>query len=224
MRAETEMQTSSSEMGAGSRGNARTPSAMAMVYRLVPERGMAALRRALMGSGLAAVAIAGLAALVNPSRAVVPETAEIKRGKYLVGLGGCNDCHTPGYFFGKPDMGRFLGGSEVGFEIPGLGVFHGPNLTPDKETGLGGWSADQIAKAITKGERPDGRMLAPIMPWHAFASLTRQDVHAIVAFLKSLPAVSNKVPGPFGPNEKPSSFVMKIVAPEPVATGGSAPK
>jgi hypothetical protein len=45
---------------------------------------------------------------------------------------GCNDCHTPGYFFGKPDMARFLGGSEVGFEIPGLGVFHGPNLTPDK--------------------------------------------------------------------------------------------
>ena len=41
-------------------------------------------------------------------------------------LGGCNDCHTPGYFFGQPDMTRFLGGSEVGFEMPGLGVFHGP--------------------------------------------------------------------------------------------------
>jgi hypothetical protein len=49
-------------------------------------------------------------------------------------------------------------------------------------------------------------------------------VNAIVAFLKSLPAVSNKVPGPFGPSEKPSSFVMKIVAPEPAAKGGPAPK
>jgi hypothetical protein len=39
---------------------------------------------------------------------------------------------TPGYFFGKPEMASFLSGSEVGFEIPGLGVFHGPNLTPDQ--------------------------------------------------------------------------------------------
>jgi hypothetical protein len=50
--------------------------------------------------------------------------------------------------------------------------------------------------------------------WHAFAHLTRQDVRAIVAFLKSLPPVKNKVPGPFGPSEKPTSFVMKIVPPE----------
>ncbi len=171
---------------------------------------------------MAAAAVA--LTLVVPPSAAAAESAEIKRGRYLVGFGGCNDCHTPGYFFGKPDMARFLGGSEVGFEIPGLGVFHGPNLTPDRETGLGKWSSQEIAKAITKGERPDGRMLAPIMPWHAFANLTPQDVSAIVAFLKSLPAVSNKVPGPFGPSEKPSSFVMKIMAPEPAATVGSAPK
>ena len=145
------------------------------------------------------------------------QQAQAERGKYLVTIAGCNDCHTPGYFFGKPDKARTLGGSEVGFEIPGLGVFHGPNLTPDSETGLGRWSAEEIAKAITKGERPDGRVLAPIMPWHAFANLTHQDVRAIVAFLKSLPPVQNKVPGPFGPSETPTSFVMKIVPP---ATAG----
>ncbi len=61
----------------------------------------------------------------------------VERGRYLAEIGGCLDCHTPGYFFGKPDMARYLGGSEVGFEIPGLGVFVGSNLTPDKETGLG---------------------------------------------------------------------------------------
>src|SRR6185503_11462563 len=93
--------------------------------------------------------------------------AEIARGKYLVQFGGCNDCHTPGYFFGKPDMARAFAGSEVGFEIPGLGVFHGPNLTPDKETGLGNWSKAQIVDALQKGTRPDGRQLAPIMPWKA---------------------------------------------------------
>ncbi|MGE0565114.1 MAG: c-type cytochrome [Pseudolabrys sp.] len=147
-----------------------------------------------------------------------------QRGKYLVTFGGCNDCHTPGYFFGKPDMARMLGGSEVGFEIPGLGVFHGPNLTPDRDTGLGKWSAQQIGAAITTGKRPDGRVLAPIMPWHAFANLTREDVNAIVAFLQSLPPVKNQVPGPFGPNEKPTSFVMKIVPPDASAKAAPASK
>jgi mono/diheme cytochrome c family protein len=130
------------------------------------------------------------------------QQAQAERGKYLVSIAGCNDCHTPGYFFGKPDMNRYLGGSEVGFEIPGLGVFHGPNLTPDPETGLGNWSVGQIVTALQTGKRPDGRELAPIMPWRAFANLTKDDATAIAVFLKSLPPVKNKVPGPFGPNDK----------------------
>jgi mono/diheme cytochrome c family protein len=179
------------------------------------ERGLALLRHAVIVGGLVIVGSVGLSMLVVlPSAPAVAGDAEVARGKYLVGIAGCNDCHTPGYFIGNPDMSRFLGGSEVGFEISGLGVFHGPNLTPDRETGLGTWSRDQIAAAITKGIRPDGRMLAPIMPWHAFKTLTRRDTNAIVAYLKSLPPVKNKVPGPFGPNEKPTSFVLKIMPPE----------
>jgi mono/diheme cytochrome c family protein len=143
--------------------------------------------------------------------AAAAQQAQAERGKYLVAIAGCNDCHTPGYFFGKPEMNRYLGGSEVGFEIPGLGVFHGPNLTPDPETGLGNWSIGQIVTALQTGKRPDGRELAPIMPWRAFANLTKDDATAIAVFLKSLPPVKNKVPGPFGPNEKPTEFVMKIV-------------
>jgi mono/diheme cytochrome c family protein len=159
----------------------------------------------------AALAAAGLAfALTATAYAADPPAV---RGKYLVNLGGCLDCHTPGYFFGKPDMARYLGGSEVGFEIPDLGVFYGPNLTPDKETGLGGWTDAQIATALTTGARPDGRVLAPIMPWHALANLTKEDVGAIVAYLRTIPPVKNKVPGPFGPKDKPTSFVMKVVAP-----------
>jgi hypothetical protein len=111
-------------------------------------------------------------------------------------------------------MANYLAGSEVGFEIPGLGVFHGPNLTPDKETGLGNWTKEQIVKAMQEGVRPDGRMLAPIMPWRALANLTKEDALAIAAYLQSLPPVRNKVPGPFGPAEKPTAFVMKIAAPE----------
>jgi mono/diheme cytochrome c family protein len=133
------------------------------------------------------------------------------RGKYLVGMMGCNDCHTPGYFFGKPDMARFLGGSDVGFEIPGVGVFHGPNLTPDKEAGLGNWTDAQIAAALTAGKRPDGRELAPIMPWRAFSGLAKDDVDSIVAFLRTIPAVPNKVQGPYSSAEQSAGFVMKIV-------------
>lgn len=158
-------------------------------------------------------AIAAMAlscAQVAPSLA---DDATVARGKYLVTLGGCQDCHTPGHFFGKPDAARVLGGSEVGFEIPGLGVFYGPNLTPDKATGLGGWTDAQIIAAFRTGARPDGRTLAPIMPWRALAVLTDQDAAAIVAFLRSLPPVSNMVPGPFGPTQTPTSFVMKIVPP-----------
>ena len=136
---------------------------------------------------LTLLVVLAAATFALPSRTALAQDAQIKRGKYLVTLGGCNDCHTPGYFFGKPDMARFLGGSEVGFEIPGLGVFHGPNLTPDQDTGLGKWSTEEIVTAITKGQRPDGRILAPIMPWHAYASLTREDARAMAAFLKSLP-------------------------------------
>lgn len=141
------------------------------------------------------------------------DDATVARGKYLVTLGGCQDCHTPGHFFGKPDMARMLGGSEVGFDIPGLGTFYGPNLTSDKNTGLGGWTDAQVATALRTGVRPDGRVLAPIMPWRALGTLTVQDTSAIVAYLRSLPPVANKVPGPFGPNEVPTSFVMKIQPP-----------
>ena len=153
-----------------------------------------------------------LAALIG-SPAGAADSGLVERGKYLVTIGSCTDCHTPGHFLGKPDLKRRLGGSEVGFEIPVLGVFYGPNLTPDDETGLGRWSEHDIITAIRTGRRPDGRMLAPIMPWAALAALTDSDAAAVAAYLKSLPPVKNKVPGPFGPDEAPTSFVMKIVAP-----------
>jgi mono/diheme cytochrome c family protein len=137
------------------------------------------------------------------------------RGKYLVTIMGCGDCHTPGYFLGKPDFAHALSGSDVGFEIPGLGTFVAPNLTPDKETGLGNWTDKQIVAAITTGKRPDGRMLAPIMPWRDFAALTSSDAQAVAVYLKSLQPIGHKVPGPFGPTEKPTVFVMKVVPPQP---------
>ncbi len=166
-------------------------------------------------------AIAGVAA----AAALLPRAyaeSQVERGKYLVVLASCNDCHTPGYFFGNPDMSKYLGGSDVAFDIPGLGAFAGRNITPDKETGIGNWTSEQIAAAITTGRRPDGRELAPIMPWHAFSYLTKDDVAAIVAFLQSLPAVTNQIVGPFKPGEKVTAFLFRILPPG--ETTAPAPK
>lgn len=147
--------------------------------------------------------------------AALPVRADdaVDRGRYIAAIAGCGDCHTPGHFLGQPDMARALGGSEVGFEIPGMGVFYGPNLTPDPETGLGTWSEAEIVTAIRTGQRPDGRMLAPVMPWMNLAALSDEDALALAAYLKSLPPVSNRVPGPVGPDQPAPSFVMRIVPP-----------
>ena len=154
------------------------------------------------------------------SQPVAAADPQIARGKYLVTIAGCSDCHTPGSLMGKPDMKQYLGGSDVGFAMPN-GVFVAPNLTPDKETGLGKWTTEEIIVALTKGERPDQRVLAPIMPYDELSSLTRSDALAIVAYLRSLPPVSHKVPGPFGPNETPSVFVMSV---QPGETYAKLPK
>lgn len=146
--------------------------------------------------------------------------AEVARGKYLVQIAGCTDCHTPGYRRGNPDMTRYLGGSDVGIGISGLGTFVPPNLTPDKQTGLGNWTRDQIITAIQTGLRPDGRILAAVMPWRAYAGLTRADASAIVDYLKTLAPVRHKVPGPFGPNERPSIFRLIIVPPNGTYVSG----
>lgn len=165
------------------------------------------------------------AALAAAAMTLAPQVraeSPIARGKYLVGLAGCNDCHTPGYFFGKPDMTKYLGGSDVGFEIPGLGVFPGRNITPDKETGIGNWTDEQIISALTAGRRPDGRQLVPIMPYHAFSSLTKDDVTAIVAYLRSIPPVKYQMSAPLEPGKKVSIFTFRILPPGEIAA--QAPK
>ncbi|MGC1356966.1 MAG: c-type cytochrome [Xanthobacteraceae bacterium] len=177
-----------------------------------------------MRSGILAVAAAGLAA-IGAAAFVSPKAhaeTPVERGSYLVVIAGCNDCHTPGFFFGKPDKDKFLGGSDVGFEIPGLGVFNGRNITPDKETGIGAWTDEQIAAAITTGKRPDGRQLAPLMNYAAFTHMTKEDVAAVVAYLRSIPPVHNAVPGPFKPGEKVSIFTFRIEPPG--QTAADAPK
>jgi mono/diheme cytochrome c family protein len=154
--------------------------------------------------------LAGVSVAISPRSAGAADS-QVTRGKYLVSINGCTDCHTPGHFLGKEDATKYLGGSDVGFGIPGLGVFVGPNLTPDKATGLGNWTTAQIVAALTTGKTPEGRILAPSMPWREYANLTAADAQAIAAYLKSLPPVQHQVAGPFGPTQAPTVFVMSVL-------------
>ena len=153
--------------------------------------------------------IATLLLVATAARAETP----IERGLYLATIGGCGDCHTPGGMLGAPDPKRRFGGSDVGFGDPASGVWVGGNLTPDKETGLGGWTTEQIVAALTTGMTPHGRQLSEIMPWPALSHLTPEDSHALVAYLQSLPPVHNAVPGPFKAGEAPSVPYVSVVLP-----------
>ena len=155
------------------------------------------------------LALLAVVLLAGAARAETP----VERGHYLATLGGCGDCHTPGGMLGTPDAKRLFGGSDVGFGDPASGVWVGGNLTPDKETGLGAWTTDQIVAALTKGETPQGRQLSEIMPWPALSHLKPEDAHALAAYLQSLPPVHNAVPGPFKPGETPSVAYVSAVLP-----------
>lgn len=137
-----------------------------------------------------------------------------ERGEYLSHIMDCGGCHNTGAFTPNPNVATPLAGSDIGFEVPGLGVFYPPNLTPDKATGLGNWSDAEIIAAFTTGVRPDGRQLAPSMPWMSYGHITKDDAAALVAYLRTLPAVDHKVPGPFGAQEKPTAPYMTVVAPK----------
>jgi len=155
------------------------------------------------------LALIALLAAVSAASAESP----VERGQYLVTLAGCSDCHTPGALLGQPDMKRRFAGADVGFGDPQSGVWIGGNLTPDKDTGLGRWSADQIVAAITKGKTPEGRELSAIMPWPALSHLTPDDAQAIAAYLQSLPPIKNAVPGPFKAGETPGAPYISVVIP-----------
>jgi mono/diheme cytochrome c family protein len=161
-------------------------------------------------------AVVGLGVLgaVLSTTAPAPAQEQIKRGEYLAAIMDCTGCHTPGVFFGKPDPQRYLGGSEVGFQIPGLGIFYPPNLTPDLETGLGKWSEADIITAVRTGVRPDGRVLAPVMPYHSYGRLTDADAKALASYLKSLKPVWHQAPAMIGATEKPTAPYLTIVMPD----------
>jgi mono/diheme cytochrome c family protein len=172
----------------------------------------------------ALLALGSTALGVHPAFASDADT--VARGKYIVTVSGCNDCHTPwkdGPAGPEPDMTRMLSGHPESFVItapaalppgPWLGAtaatntaFTGPwgvsftaNLTPDKETGLGKWDLKTFTQTIRTGRHMGrGRKILPPMPIPMYKNFNDEDLAAIFAYLQSIPAIKNQVPDPLPP-------------------------
>jgi mono/diheme cytochrome c family protein len=158
-------------------------------------------------------------------------TAQVERGKYLVTIGGCNDCHSPKKFTEQGpeiDSTRLLSGHPAGEPIPPIpegalgpgkwgalannhltaragpwGVSFTRNLTPDTATGLGSWTEEIFIKAIRTGkDMGEGRDILPPMPWPMYKQMTDDDLKAVFAYLRSLKPIENAVPDPISPEGK----------------------
>jgi mono/diheme cytochrome c family protein len=161
-----------------------------------------------------------------------PAQAPAERGKYVVTVGGCNDCHTPKTMTAAgpvPDEKLLLSGHPAGEKLPAIpkgviapdqwgaltnnnltawagpwGVSFTRNLTPDTATGLGSWTESMFIKTLRDGKHQgEGRPLLPPMPWQMYAQMTDDDLKAVFAYLRSIPAINNPVPEPIAPAGAP---------------------
>ncbi len=155
------------------------------------------------------------------SKPAAAADARVARGRYLVTVAGCNDCHTPlrmGASGPEPDMSRMLSGHPEGMPLPAppklpagpwswtgagtLTAFAGPwgisyasNLTPDRNTGLGIWSEAMFIAALRTGKHMgQSRPILPPMPWRWTGQMSDEDLGAIYAYLRAIPPVHNRVP------------------------------
>jgi mono/diheme cytochrome c family protein len=120
----------------------------------------------------------------------------VERGRYLVeGILTCGNCHSPRGPGGVIDTAKLYSGGPQTWDEPTFTV-RGSNITPNPDSGIGKWSASDIKKALMEGVRPSGVPLAPIMPYGFYKVFTTSDLDAVVAYLHSVPAVSNTVQAP----------------------------
>jgi hypothetical protein len=171
--------------------------------------------------------LAGFALFASLSQAVpgaadAKTSSAVRRGEFLVKSGGCKDCHTPwkmGPNGPEPDMSRMLSGHPESVKLPPppqasgpwmwfgaatntayagpWGISYAINLTPDKNTGIGGgaWSEEVFVKAIKTGKHMGtSRPIMPPMPWDSYAHYPDSDLKAIYAYLMTIPPVVNHVP------------------------------
>lgn len=153
-------------------------------------------------SGLRTGGLVALAILLFATAGAGAQSATpLERGRYLVeSILGCGNCHTPKTPTGEPIASRNLAGGGVSFTLPPF-VGVASNITPDRETGIGTWSDAEIKRAIVEGVRPNhGKLpnttLGVVMAVSFFKALTPSDLDAVVAYLRSVPAIRNEVAAP----------------------------
>lgn len=191
--------------------------------RTIPSRAFAGTvrRAALTGAAAALLASGALLAAEPPKKPLTfGASPEVTRGRYLVTIMGCDDCHTPmkmGPKGPEPDMSRRLSGHPAELSVPNgfaadpkgwmwagngtntafagpWGVSYAPNLTSDA-TGLGSWTEANFLKALKEGKHLGvGRPIAPPMPWPAYGRATDEDLKAVFAYLRTVPPVKNQAP------------------------------
>jgi mono/diheme cytochrome c family protein len=179
--------------------------------------------------------LAAFIVVIGASQADSPKQSDlIEHGKYIATIAGCTSCHTPlrAEFLDMAkltlpqiqtlafndkdavDNSKLLAGGRL-FDLGPAGKVYTKNLTPDAETGLGRWTDEQIKVAVRTGQTPSGRQLFPIMPYFTFNSMADSDLDAIVAYIRSVPAVKNEVPA--------ATVSTEGMQPLPYAQGISAP-
>ena len=130
----------------------------------------------------------------EPAKAQTPEQDKIiQRGEYLTKIGDCIACHTNV----KAGTPAFAGGLPLATPF---GTFYSPNITPDKETGIGNWTEKDFIRALKEGRDPHGRNYFPVFPYLYFSNMTDDDVKAMYAYFMSIPAVKQQnksLPFPF---------------------------
>lgn len=146
--------------------------------------------------------ISGIAALIacnnvpaNTNTTNFTNQDKIERGRYLAEtVASCMHCHS------ERDFTRFAGPIKEetkgmgGVSYPRFGVLYSSNITPDSATGIGTWTDDEIARAIAYGINREGDTLYPIMPYFEYNKMSKEDIYSIVAYLRTLKPITNKVP------------------------------
>jgi mono/diheme cytochrome c family protein len=165
----------------------------------------------------------------SPQEKTIDQSAMIKRGAYLVNFGGCNDCHTPKVFTDMgpmPDTTKLLSGHQHDSTLPLVdtsvigpgkwylsnsdltawvgpwGISFSSNITPDQQTGIGGWTEEVFVRTMRTGlHLGAGRPILPPMPFMGLAGLNDEDLKSVYAYLMSIKPLRNKVPEPVPPTD-----------------------
>ncbi|MFD2514387.1 cytochrome c [Pontibacter locisalis] len=193
------------------------------------------MKKALKIVGYIAVAIVAIAAAgilymqyafpnvdAAPAITITKAPALVERGEYLANhVAICIDCHSErdwSKYAGPPIPGtEGKGGDRFDHSMGFPGVFYARNISSDKETGLGNWTDGEIYRAITRGVSKDGEPLFPVMPYKAYNQMSKQDAYAIIAYIRTLAPISNKVPAP--DPDFPMNLIMRTMPLKEDASG-----